>query len=201
MEFIRSLHIGITQHTVTCFSWATSVWYNYSCRSRLQRHPNSVFTVTVLNSAQEKYRQSKLLFECSLSHERAGTFFCPQWYDLRCFQVQDLTDEPKLLSRCQFPLGGKPLSRRGPWVSRASTSTGPNGGRFFSSLSRKDLWTEFTFHSFICSITHSHTHRHMRLYLFICTCPREISCCPVVLLHFFCAFLYFNLCNFNYIYI
>lgn len=112
MELIRSLRIRITQYTVTCFSCATGV------DTIIPAEADYSVTQTLFLLSQfwilHKKNTDKVNFSSNAPHRTSGPArFSPQWYDLRCFQVQDLTDEPKLLSRCQFPLGGKPLSCRG----------------------------------------------------------------------------------------
>lgn len=80
------------------------------------------FTLTILASA---HRLGKPFFTCSHHMSRPGTF-SSLWYDLRCFHVQDLTDEPKLLSQCQFSLGENPWELEAVCVTRMNKQRAKN---------------------------------------------------------------------------
>lgn len=77
----------------------------------------------VLAPAQQSAGLGKPFFTGS-HHVRRSARFLPCDTISWGFQVRDLTDEPKLLSHCQFPLGENPARSQGASVSRAPTSTG-----------------------------------------------------------------------------
>lgn len=72
-----------------------------------------------------KHRLGKPFFTFSHHMSRPGTF-SSLWYDLRCFHVQDLTDELKLLSQCQFPLGENPWELEAVCVARMKKNRAKN---------------------------------------------------------------------------
>lgn len=92
---------------------------------KLRRCTLSLFTIVlaVLAPAQQSAGLAKPFFTGS-HHVRRSARFLPCDTISWGFQVPDLTDEPKLLSHCQFPLGQNPPRSQGASVSRASTSTG-----------------------------------------------------------------------------
>lgn len=134
-----------------------------------------------------KRRLGKPFFTCSHHMSRPSTF-SSLWYDLRCFHAQDLTDEPKLLSQCQFPLGENPWESEAVCVTRMNKHRAKNcnNGLFRGLWQNKKMKRSNTSTSIetTLSIFYIVIFRHCRrgptlmaaFYLYYCCCCYYYCC-------------------------